>query len=91
MPDSISTRRGAVTSKEALKSSQEFLDGRFILMPPSLAGSARRFISISLGAGRAVRFGTSCCLTITSSYSSCCPISGTVRVRLDHLLYIPCV
>jgi len=46
-----------VTSKVAWKLLLEFFDGSFIPSPPSLAGTVRNFIYVSIGGWRTVKFG----------------------------------
>ena len=53
----INCLSGAVTSREAMKASSEFCEDIPIPKPPSLAGSAINFLSVSFGGGRPVRLG----------------------------------
>ena len=56
--------------------------------PPSLAGSAIKFLSLFLGGGRPMRLGVRFVLIVPSHACGWWPIVGVVRDKKKHLLVI---
>ena len=76
---------------EALNSPSEWWEGSIIPRPPSLAGSAIRFLTMSFGGDRPVIDGINSERIVSSKVCKCSVMSGTVREIYDHLLAMPWV